>query len=204
MYDNVYKIAVNEGEVEYGCVSGNGKIVYIKAGMGGNFLGYEDKYLKIARGLNERFGCSVICASNPCPLPILADKMIIDEFLSRHKTCTAELFFFGHSNGGVKGLELAASGVPFERMVLVNMPLMINFNKALGMMKAIPDTKIIAAYGDGDPSVGFIPFLLSAHLPNLEILKIPGADHNFSGALDKFISLADYAVCDNISITGYQ
>ena len=191
MYDNVYKIAVNEGEVEYGCVSGNGKIVYIKAGMGGNFLGYEDKYLKIARGLNERFGCSVICASNPCPLPILADKMIIDEFLSRHKTCTAELFFFGHSNGGVKGLELAASGVPFERMVLVNMPLMLNFHKTVQWINASPETNIVAVYGEKDSSYRYIPFLQIKNFQNVEIVKIADADHNFKGMIKEFIVLAD-------------
>ena len=45
MFDNTYKTVYAENEVEYGCIVGNNKIVYIKAGMGGSYLGYEDNIL---------------------------------------------------------------------------------------------------------------------------------------------------------------
>lgn len=54
----------NNIELEYGIIHGNENIVFIKAGAGGSFYGYEDKYLKMARLLNSINGCTVVCASN--------------------------------------------------------------------------------------------------------------------------------------------
>ena len=48
------------GEIEYGYIRGNDKVVCIKAGRGGNHLGYEKKYVRIAERLNSLFGCTVI------------------------------------------------------------------------------------------------------------------------------------------------
>ena len=38
MFDYTYKIICDGNEVEYGCIVGNNKIVYIKAGMEGSYL----------------------------------------------------------------------------------------------------------------------------------------------------------------------
>ena len=152
-FDYISKIEHESDVVEYGCVVGNNKIVYIKAGMGGNYLGYENKYLKIARKLNEKHGCSVLCVSNPTPLPISVDQTILDAFIKDNDINNPEMFFFGHSNGCVKGLELGASGITFTRMLLVNMPLMINFHKSIEALSEISQKRVIFVYGEHDPSV---------------------------------------------------
>ena len=56
---------IKKEEIEYGIVRGNENIVFLKAGAGGSFRGYGDKYLKMAITLHERDGATVICASNP-------------------------------------------------------------------------------------------------------------------------------------------
>ncbi|MBQ7343719.1 MAG: hypothetical protein IJW53_03020 [Clostridia bacterium] len=190
-FDEAYTVSYGENSVEYGYVAGDNRLVYIKAGMGGGFEGDRSKYLRIARRLNERYGCSVVSVSNPAPLPIAIDKAIIDDLIHRHGIHGSEISFFGHSNGGVKGLELSCVGIGFKKMVLVNMPLMINFHKTVDRIKATPKTRIIAVYGEYDPSYKYIPFLERKGLSNVEIVKFQGVDHNFEGRLDEFVELAD-------------
>ena len=127
-----YDIILQNNNVYYGVINGNDKIVFIKSGLGGNHFGYENKYLKIAIRLKDQCGCSVIVASNPNDSikHIDTDKQIIEHYILKNNICSPDLFFFGHSNGGIKGLELANEGIEFKRMILVNMPLMINFHKA--------------------------------------------------------------------------
>ena len=158
-FDAVSEIEYEGQIVDFGYIKGNNKIVYIKAGMGGNYLGYENKYLKIARKLNVKHGCSVICVSNPTPLPISVDRTILGAFIKDNDINDPEMFFFGHSNGCVKGLELGTSGIAFARMVLVNMPLMLNFHKTAQWINAMPKTDIVTVYGETDPSHRYIPFL---------------------------------------------
>lgn len=191
MFDCTYKIICDGNEVEYGCIVGNNKIVYIKAGMGGSYLGYEDKYLKIANRLHDKYGCSVICVSNPVPLPICVDQTILNTFIKERGIDKPKMFFFGHSNGGAKGLELAASGVPFKRMVLVNMPLMFNFHKTLQWIESIAETDIVTVYGEIDPSYRYIPFLENRKLDNVEIIEVAGADHNFKGMMQEFLEFPE-------------
>ena len=144
--------------------------------------------------LHDKYDCSVICVSNPVPLPITVDKKILCEFLNVNGINNPEIFFFGHSNGGIKGLELAANGVAFKRMVLVNMPLMLNFHKTVQWINAIPETDIVTVYGEKDPSYNYIPFLECKNLSNVEIVKIHGADHNFRGMMGEFLELSDILI----------
>ena len=194
-FDCVFRLEFEGNIVEGGCMVGNNKIVYIKSGMGGSYLGYEDKYLKIANLLHDKYGCSVICVSNPVQLPISVDKTILCDFIKEYGVNNHEMFFFGHSNGGAKGLELAASGIAFKRMVLINMPLMLNFHKMVNWIQSIPETEIVTVYGDKDPSCSYIPFLENKKLSNVEILKIQGADHHFKGMMETFIELSENVMC---------
>jgi hypothetical protein len=194
MFDETYKVSYEGTDVEYGCILGSSQIVYIKAGMGGSYLGYEDKYLKIAHRLNDKYCCSVICVSNPVPLPVVVDQMILGEFIKKHDIHNHEMFFFGHSNGCVKGLELGASGIAFSKMVLVNMPLMLNFHKTVQWINKMPGSNIVTVYGETDPSYRYIPFLETKNLPNVEIVKVDGADHNFKGMMEQFIELSEMVI----------
>ncbi len=181
-----------EADIEFGVVLGNEKIVFIKAGLGGNYMGYDEKYLKIARRLNEKYGCSVISVSNPQEPKSQTDidKGIIEEYVRTNNIDAPTVFFFGHSNGGIKGLELSAAGIKFKSMVLSNMPLMINIHKTLKYIAASEDTAITAVYGQYDPSFPYIPFIRNK-FNNLKIVTVPSADHHFKGLTDEFIGLSD-------------
>ena len=187
-----YNYTLKNENVDYGFVKGNDKIVLVKPGLGGNYTGYENKYLKIAHQLNERYGCSVIVASNPegSRNHAKSDKQILEQYISENNITSPELFFFGNSNGGIKGLELTNNAVAFKKMVLVNMPLMLNFHKTKRYISATPQTEIVAIYGQHDQSVPYLPFL-DGKFENVKVLTVPNADHNFKGMLDEFISLSD-------------
>ena len=178
--------------IDFGVVRGSGKIVFIKVGLGGSCLGYEDKYVKIARRLNELYGCSVIVVSNPQDnrSHVASDRAIIEKYLSENNFSSCELFFFGHSNGGFKGLELSASGIGFKKMLLINMPLTINPHKTRRYVSASPGAEITLVYGNLDPSFSYIPFIEGKY-ENLKVITVQGADHNFEGMLPEFIELSD-------------
>ena len=187
-----FDYTLKQDEVDFGFIEGDKKIVFIKVGLGGDFLGYEDRYLKMALRIREMYGCSVIIASNPHDGRSRAeiDKQVIEEYIAERGIVFPELFFFGHSNGGIKGLELTDAGVTFRRMVLINMPLMINFHKTKRFIAQMPETKIAAVYGERDPSFPYLPFL-RGKFHNLKVLTVPNADHNFEGMTEEFIKLGD-------------
>ena len=60
------KTAVREDglQIGYGLIHGNDRIVIIKAGAGGSYTGFEEKYLRIARRLHDAYGCTVLSLSN--------------------------------------------------------------------------------------------------------------------------------------------
>ena len=102
-----------------------------------------------------------------------------------------ELYYIGNSNGSTQGLLTATKYFAFRRMVLVNMPLMLNFHKIKAALTRT-DTEIRFVYGEGDPSISYVPFLRNAsskeeNLARAEIVTVGGADHNFAGMTDVFI-----------------
>jgi hypothetical protein len=85
-------------------------------------------------------------------------------------------------------------------MVLVNMPLMMNFHKIKEALSRA-DTEIRFVYGEKDPSISYVPFLRNAgqkegNLARVEILTVKGADHNFAGMTDAFMELCAGVVGD--------
>lgn len=196
-FDKTIDYGYDSAAVRYGIKYGSGKIVFVKAGLGGGIPGYGEKYLRIAEGLNERYGCTVICASNPTEIrdQSAIDKFAIDEVASELGITSFEVFFFGHSNGGVKGLELARKGVSFKKMMLVNMPLMINMFTLKDIIKGMPDTEVVMVYGELDPSLFYTAFFNGIR-DNVKVSVITGADHNFTGYLEEFIQLADRLFLD--------
>ena len=185
----------HHGGVSYGFIRGKDKVVLIKSGLGGSCLGYKNKYLRMAHRLKSKHGCGVIVSSNPNDGEIHADtdRNILEQFIYESGIEPHEVYFFGNSNGCIKGLELASMGVKFKRMILVNMPLMINLHKIKRCISAIPDTHVITVYGEYDPSYKYTPFI-NGKFDNSELLSVPMADHNFEGHINEFTALCDMLI----------
>lgn len=56
---------IDEIVIDYGFIKGSNKIVFIKAGQDCSMYGYKDKYLRIAKRINEKYDYTIICSSNP-------------------------------------------------------------------------------------------------------------------------------------------
>ena len=179
--------------IAYGVIRGGDEIVFIKTGLGTERILPDSKYAVMARRLHEGDGCSVIVATNPHDGESHAehDRAVLERYVSEQEIGNPAVFFFGNSNGCIKGLELPACGISFRRMVLVNMPLMINFHKTKEYIARIPQTHILAVFGERDPSVSYVPFL-EGRFENVRVLTASGADHNFKGMEDEFIGLSDF------------
>ena len=60
-----FDAAVRHGQIDYGILRGNHRVVFIKPGLGTDYKGFENKYLRMAHRLRDGHGCSVVVASNP-------------------------------------------------------------------------------------------------------------------------------------------
>ena len=179
--------------IEYGIVRGGTEVVLVKTGLGTDRILPDSKYAVMARRLHEGGRRSVIVATNPHDGVSHAesDRAMLERYVSEQGIEDPTVFFFGNSNGCIKGLKLAACGVTFWRMVLVNMPLMINFHRTKEYIARIPQTSILAVFGERDPSISYVPFL-EGRFENLRVLTVSGADHNFKGMADEFVGLSDF------------
>ena len=68
------------------------------------------------------------------------------------------------------------------------MPLMINFHKTKRYLSAIPQTEVLAVFGELDPSFAYVPFL-DGRYGHVKVLTVPYADHNFMGMTEEFVRL---------------
>ena len=181
-FDEVIK---KEG-IEYGgIIRGNNEtIVFIKAGAGGSYRGYDEKYLKMAITLNDIYGATVICASNPSDeLSLKYDEAILRELINETKAPV--LKFIGVSRGAYLGSVHLSQRFEFDKLLLINMPLMINFHKTIKHLKG-KNVKFV--FGTKDPSARFVPFLILKGYDD-NIVMIEGADHNFTDMIGEFIEL---------------
>ena len=81
--------------INYGFLVGNQSIVFIKAGLEGDIIGYESKYLLLAQILRDEYGCSVIVSSNPKTPTSHADidKAIINQYALDNRLSPVKFLF---------------------------------------------------------------------------------------------------------------
>ena len=180
-----YEIQKENGALNYGVIAGNEKIVFIKAGAGGSHTGYENKYLRLAHALHDKDGSTVICASNPSDEFSRKYDAVILRDITENTLCPT-IKFIGASRGATLGLTELSEQFHFEKLLLINIPLMLNFHKTI---KAIKDKNILFVFGERDPSVSYIPFL-KRYTENIMIIE--GADHQFKGQTEELIRLSEF------------
>lgn len=185
MFENIFQ----SNEIEYGIINGNNILVYIKSGRGGDIYGYRNKYLIMAEQINRNYGYSVFVASNPVEINhednIPLDMETIREKMPR----TEEILAFGHSNGGQLLLTYAYKYPMIKRVLAVNAPLMINLHKTKRGIEMFNGKKMVAVYGDKDPSYDFIKLLESCESEKFGYAIIKNADHYFINMFEDFINL---------------
>ena len=179
--------------IDYGIVDGNSTIIFVKAGQNGSVCGYKNKYIRLARKLNEKYGCSVICSSNPYDgnNPLDNAFEIVEDYVRSKNYAEYRLYYIGYSAGATIGVKFAVNYTQIQRLLLVNAPL-----RNIGLInKNVPNfkgEKLTFAYGTKDVSYSKIDLLESLKaINNIQISIVEGADHHFSQNEDDFFLLPE-------------
>ena len=176
----------NDEIIDYGIVEGNNIIVFIKAGQDGSLYGYQNKYIKMARRLNKKYGCSVICSSNPFDgnNPLDNALEIIEDYAKIFDNY--KIYYLGYSNGALIGAWFGVKYPKIKRMALVNGPLMYNFHKTKEGALSFNGDMISFIYGEYDQSIGYIDLLKNMENDKIKVFVEKGQDHHFSKSEESF------------------
>ena len=172
----------NDKIIDYGIIKGNNNIFFIKAGQDGSMRGYEDKYLKIAKSINQKYGSTVICSSNPFDgdNPLDNAMEVIEEYVKDSNFNDYEIYYMGYSNGGLVGACFGEKYFKIKKMLLINTPLMHHFDELKNGLNNYKGKQVIAIYGSLDKSIPYINLLKQINNDNFKYFIIEGQDHLFS------------------------
>ena len=172
--------------IDYGIIEGNNIIVFIKAGQNGSLYGYQNKYIKMAKRLNDKYGCSVICSSNPFDgnNPLDNAMEVIEDYAKRFDDY--KIYYLGYSNGALIGAWFGIKYPKIKRMVLVNGPLMYNLHKTKEGALSFKGESINFIYGEYDQSIGYVEILKSIKNNKIKVFIEEGQDHHFSKSEEDF------------------
>lgn len=172
--------------IDYGIIEGNNIIVFIKAGQNGSLYGYQNKYIKMAKRLNQKYGCSVICSSNPFDgnNPLDNAMTIIEDYANRFDDY--KIYYLGYSNGALIGAWFGIKYPKIKRMSLVNGPLMYNLYKTKEGALSFKGESINFIYGEYDQSIGYVELLKSIENDKIKVFIEEGQDHHFSKSEEDF------------------
>ncbi|MGN1278804.1 MAG: hypothetical protein ACI4UG_04980 [Candidatus Onthovivens sp.] len=185
-FDKEIHSIFNDEIIDYGIVEGNNIIVFIKAGQDGSLYGYQNKYIKMARRLNKKYGCSVICSSNPFDgnNPLDNAMEIIEDYAKIFDNY--KIYYLGYSNGELIGAWFGVKYPKIKRMALVNGPLMYNFHKTKEGALSFNGDMISFIYGEYDQSIGYIDLLKNMENDKIKVFVEKGQDHHFSKSEESF------------------
>ena len=172
--------------IDYGIVEGNNIIVFIKTGQNGSLYGYQNKYIKMAKRLNKKYGCSVICSSNPFDgnNPLDNAMEVIEDYAKRFDDF--KIYYLGYSNGALIGAWFGIKYPKIKRMALINGPLMYNLYKTKEGALSFKGESINFIYGEYDQSIGYVELLKSIENDKIKVFIEEGQDHHFSKSEEDF------------------
>ena len=91
--------------------------------------GRDNKYLRIAKRINEQYGYSVVVSANPVEYD--CDLELEINYISDELGAYDEMYFIDISNGAIIGARQGFGINGIQKMLLINGPLMINYHKTI-------------------------------------------------------------------------
>ena len=169
-------------------VKGSTTMLFIKGGSGSTYYGYNNKYLDLARTINEKYGVTVAVSSNQLfsKIDLKAELQSVFTALNTHH----QVLFAGVSSGAVAAIEQSSDIYDLQKLLLINPPITISLPKIKRSLEAKKGACFNFVFGSNDPSYRFLPLLdneKSQSSINLKIVE--GADHNFKGMESEFKEL---------------
>ena len=177
--------------IEYGIIEGNNTIVFIKSGQNGSIYGYNNKYIKMAKRLNKKYKCTVICSSNPFDgnNPLDNAFTVIEKYTSKFEDY--KVYYLGFSNGALIGAYFGINYPKIKRMLLVNMPLIYDINLIKNNFNNFNNEKVTIVYGSLDYSINLLENIKDIKSNRVDIKVILNEDHYFSKDEEDFYSLPE-------------
>ena len=177
--------------IEYGIIEGNNTIVFIKSGQNGSIYGYNNKYIKMAKRLNKKYKCTVICSSNPFDGNNSLDNAftVIEKYTSKFEDY--KVYYLGFSNGALIGAYFGINYPKIKRMLLVNMPLIYDINLIKNNLNNFNNEKVTIVYGSLDYSINLFENIKDIQSNRVDIKVILNEDHYFSKDEEDFYSLPE-------------
>lgn len=169
-------------------VKGSTTMLFIKGGSGSTYYGYNNKYLDIARTINEKYGLTVAVSSNMLfsVIDLKAEFQSVFTAMNTHY----QVLFAGVSSGAVAAIEQSPDIYDLQKLLLINPPFTISLPKVKKSLEAKKDATFNFVFGSNDPTYRFLPLFDNVKTQSSINLKIvDGADHNFKGMENEFKSL---------------
>lgn len=179
-------------------VKGSTTMLFIKGGSGSTYYGYNNKYLDIARTINQKYGLTVAVSSNKL-FSVIDLKEELQSIFTAMNT-HYQVFFAGVSSGAVVAIEQSPDIYDLQKLLLINPPFTISLPKVKKSLEAKKDATFNFVFGSNDPTYRFLPLLDNVKSQSTINLKIvEGADHNFKGMEKEFKELFINFVENNLS-----
>ncbi len=191
MTDTIYS---NNFPVNYGIVKGNNTIVVYKSGLNGSYIGWEQKYLKIARLLNSEFGCSVISVSNPAEAErsINIEMEIVKKYVKKSNFYDYKIYYMGYSNSAVMGFYEAQNYKYIDKLLLINLPLNPSVEEMSSFYADFKGNSVDFVYGEKDNCYKVGKLYSSFENERIHFNFLKDVDHDFTDNVNLFISLPYY------------
>lgn len=108
-------------------VKGSTTMLFIKGGRGSTYYGYNNKYLNIARTINEKYGLTVAVSSNKLfsNIALKSELQSVFTALNTHY----QVLYAGVSSGAVAAIEQASDIHGLQKFLLINQPVTISPTK---------------------------------------------------------------------------
>lgn len=190
-YNKIISKQYKELSIDYGILYGTEKrVVLIKTGQNGSIYGYNDKYLIMAKNINEKYGSTVVVSSNPYDCTDSLGQAL--EVISEEVSHNVEVYFMGMSNGAILGARFGYLHPEIKRMLLINGPLMINWPQTKKGLERFNGEFATMVYGSLDPSYMYAEMVeFIDNSGKIRLVKCEGADHNFKNMDEYFQRLPE-------------
>ena len=168
------------------------KIVLLTVpGVDGSVDGFEDKYIKIAESIQEKYGAAIVRITNPFITSYHWESNIRQalnyilenaEEITGHKDIDVRII--AHSAGAATVAQIAWEYPEITQILLVNPATKLGIDKIQYGLSEIGGSKITVLFGSEDPSVGDVDEISKlSEAKNVHTHILEGVDHNFSGEL---------------------
>ena len=166
-------------------------------GVDGSVDGFENKYVRIAESIQEKYGAAIVRMANPFITSYHWESNIrqaLNYILENAEEITdhqdIDIRIVAHSAGAAIVAQIAWEYPEITQILLVNPATKLGIDKIQYGLSEIGGSKITVLFGSEDPSVGDVDEISKlSEAKNVHTHILEGVDHNFSGeSLEAFIT----------------